>query len=217
MSVTATFTAPMQLAETATLVFRSDGDGRAQCEFVGRGVGRGVAGAERRAGGERGAGADSGRGRGSGTLRGVAFDPENEMLRYQWSQTSGQPTVVLSGATSSVATFTSPSGLAEAAVLGFALRADGRARSGDDRAGGGSGGVGDEHAAGGGCRFRSSGGRRGGGHAARQCDGHRGRRIVVQMGTDRWWRRGFGESDGRRWRRSRRRCSWRRRRRWCSV
>ena len=56
-------------------------------------------------------------------LRGVAFDPENEMLRYQWSQTSGQPTVVLSGATSSVATFTSPSGLAEAAVLMFALRA----------------------------------------------------------------------------------------------
>ena len=69
-SVTATFTAPMQLAETATLVFRSDGDGRAQCEFIGRGVGRGVAGAERRAGGERGAEPDSGRRRGSSAARG---------------------------------------------------------------------------------------------------------------------------------------------------
>ena len=56
------------------------------------------------------------------TLNGSgSFDPEGENLAYVWTQSSGIPTVTLSGETTAAPTFTAPENLSANAVLEFSL------------------------------------------------------------------------------------------------
>ena len=55
------------------------------------------------------------------TLNGSGNDPEGEDLTYTWTQTSGSPTVTLTGQTTATPTFTAPENLSVNAVLEFSL------------------------------------------------------------------------------------------------
>ena len=55
------------------------------------------------------------------TLNGSGNDPENATLTYAWTQTSGTPTVTLTGADTATPTFTAPENLTADAVLEFSL------------------------------------------------------------------------------------------------
>ena len=66
------------------------------------------------------------------TLAGMASDPDNDPLTYQWTQTSG-PSVTLSGATTLTPSFTAPPRAAPQQTLTFSLVAnDGSANSTPD-------------------------------------------------------------------------------------
>ncbi|MFY1825891.1 myxosortase-dependent M36 family metallopeptidase [Myxococcus fulvus] len=54
------------------------------------------------------------------TLNGTATDADGDTITYAWTQTSG-PSVTLTGADTSAATFTAPSVTGESVVLGFSL------------------------------------------------------------------------------------------------
>ena len=55
------------------------------------------------------------------TLNGSGNDPESATLTYTWTQTSGSPTVTLTGQTTATPTFTAPENLLVNAVLEFSL------------------------------------------------------------------------------------------------
>ena len=55
------------------------------------------------------------------TLNGSGNDPESATLTYAWTQTSGSPTVTLTGQTTATPTFTAPENLLVNAVLEFSL------------------------------------------------------------------------------------------------
>ena len=117
---TARFTAPTQLVNNASLVFEltvTDSRNASGTDTVTITVTAGANDAP-----TANAGSDQTVNEGAAvTLSGSGSDPENEVLTYSWRQSSGMPTVVLSGAATQNASFTAPSGLSVAAALVFEL------------------------------------------------------------------------------------------------
>ena len=129
---TARFTAPTQLVNDASLVFEltvTDARGESDTDTVTITVTAGANDAP-----TANAGSDQTVNEGAAvTLSGSGSDPENETLSYSWRQSSGTPTVVLSGAATQNASFTAPSGLSVATALVFELTvADARRASDTD-------------------------------------------------------------------------------------
>ena len=119
-TATATFTAPTQLVNNASLVFRltvTDPHGLAVSDSVTITVTAGPNDAPTANPGSARSVAEGA----AVTLAGSGSDPENEVLSYSWRQTSGTPSVPLFDDNTANARFTAPTQLASDASLVFEL------------------------------------------------------------------------------------------------
>ena len=131
-TASASFTAPVQLPEDAVLTFTltvTDARGATGTDTVTVTI---TAGANDAPVADAGASQTVAEGA-AVTLTGTGTDPEGESLTYAWSQTGGTPSVTLTGADTTSASFTAPTQLTQDTTLTFTLTVtDARSATGTD-------------------------------------------------------------------------------------